>query len=98
MRFDALIRSNKKGAAWQANPVRLGASRRVLNLGQFIRSLVFAVLGFAFVAVISLQHARDGAGANAERHIAAAGRSWAKASFIFVDKRAALISRARRFD
>ena len=70
MRSEASTRSNKEGAAWQANPVRVGASRRVLNLGQFIRSLVFAVLGFAFVAVISLQHARGGAGANALHHAA----------------------------
>ncbi|HEY3621713.1 MAG TPA: hypothetical protein VGL12_04835 [Roseiarcus sp.] len=44
----------------------------MLNLGQFIRSLVFAVFGFAFVVVISLQHAPGGAGANAPHHLAAA--------------------------
>lgn len=98
MRSEASTQSHKKGAAGQADPVRVGASRRVLNLGQFVRSLVFAVLGFAFVVVISLQHALGGAGADAPRHTPASGRSWAKARFIFVDKRAAFISRARRFD
>lgn len=72
MRSEALTRSNKRRAAWRANSVRVGASRRVLNLGQFIRSLVFAVFGFAFVVVISLQHAPGGAGANAPHHLAAA--------------------------
>jgi hypothetical protein len=98
MRSEASIRSNKKGAAWQANPVRVGASRRVLNLGQFIRSLAFAVLGFAFVMVISLQHARGGAGVDAPHRIAAAGPLMGQSILIFVDKRAAFISRARRFD
>jgi hypothetical protein len=98
MRSEASTRSNNRGAPWRANLLRAGASHRVSNLGQFIRSLAFAVLGFAFVVVISLQHAHDGAGANAPRHFAGAGRSLAKASFVFVDKRAAFISRARRFD
>lgn len=98
MRSEASIRSNKKGAAWQANRVRVGASRRVLNLGQFIRSLVFAVLGFAFVVVISLQHARGGAGVDAPHRIAAAGPLMGQSILTFVDKRAAFISRARRFD
>jgi hypothetical protein len=68
------MRSETNSPAWQAIPIRAGARRpRMLNFGQFIRSLVFAALGFALAAVISLQPARGGAGANAPHLGAAAG-------------------------
>ncbi len=67
------MRSETQSSAWPAIPVRADArSHRVLNLGQLIRSLVFAALGFALVVALSLQPARSGAGANAPHDSAAA--------------------------
>jgi hypothetical protein len=54
MRTEALIRPEIEGAAWRAIPVRIGASRRrVLNLGQLIRSVALVVLGLAAVLTIA---------------------------------------------
>jgi hypothetical protein len=62
------MRSETNSSALQAIPVRAGARRpRILNVGQFIRALVFAALGFGLVVAISLQPA-GGAGTKAPHH------------------------------
>ena len=62
------MRAEIKGAGWQAIPVHIGARhRRMLNLGQFIRSLVFAAFGSAAVVMIALSPAHDRAGGGAPR-------------------------------
>lgn len=60
------MRPEIKSAAWQAIPVHTGARRRrILNLGQFIRSLVVAAFGGAAVVMIALSppHVRAAGGA-----------------------------------
>jgi hypothetical protein len=59
------MRPETKTTAWPAIPVRVYARpRRILNLGQFVRSLVFAAFGVAAVVMIALPPARhDGGGA-----------------------------------
>ncbi len=62
------MRPQIKSAGWQAIPVHVGARpRRMLNLGQFIRSLVFAAFGSAAVVMIALSPAHDRAGGRAPR-------------------------------
>ena len=60
------MRPEIKSAGWQPIPVHIGARRRrIVNLGQFIRSLVFAAFGSAAVVMIALSPAHDRAAGGA---------------------------------
>ena len=68
------MRPETKGTGWQAIPVHIGARRhRILNFGQFIRSLVFAAFGAAAVVMIALSPAHDRASGGAP-HDSAVGQ------------------------
>jgi hypothetical protein len=71
---EASMRSETQSSPWQAIPARTGARRRrMLNLGQFIRSLVLVALFVAAATMIGLQPAHDGAGVNAPHETDSAG-------------------------
>ena len=68
------MRPEIKSAGWQAIPVHIGARRRrMLNLGQFIRSLVVAAFGGAAVVMIALSPAHDSVGGRAPHDSLAGG-------------------------
>src|SRR5208282_4490226 len=76
MRFEALIRSDIKRAAWQTSPVRIAWGRpRALNLGQLIRSIVLVAASVAIVATIAFEPAHHSAGGDAPSERAASDRS-----------------------
>jgi len=80
-----------KVAAGQSNPVHIGAShRRVLNLGQLIRSIVLAAVVLAAAMTIALDPAHHSAGDGATNERTASDRSRAAESFILPDARIAL--------
>jgi hypothetical protein len=85
------MRSDIEGAAWRANPVRIGmGARRVLNTGQLIRSIVLAAAVLVAAVTIALEPARHAAGDSAPNDRTAWDRSRAAVSFIFPDERMAL--------
>jgi hypothetical protein len=91
MRFEALIRSDVKRAAWQTSPVRIAWGRpRALNVGQLIRSIVLVAASVAIVATIAFEPAHHSAGGGAPNERAASDRSHASLSFISPDGRIAL--------
>ena len=66
------MRSGKKSSDRQATPARIGPRRdRILNLGQFIRSLVLAAFGAVAVLTIAAAPAHD---TDRRRSTLAAGR------------------------
>lgn len=90
-RAEACMRSDREGAAWRANPVRIGmGARRVLNTGQLIRSIVLSAAVLVAAVTIALEPAHHTAGDNAPNDRTAWDRARAAASFIFRDERMAL--------
>ena len=91
MRSEKSIRPDMKVAAGQTNPVHIGAShRRVLNLGQLIRSIVLAAVVLAAAMTIALEPAHHSAGDGAPNERTASDRSRPAESFIVPDARIAL--------
>jgi hypothetical protein len=80
-----------KVAAGQTNPVHVGAShRRVLNLGELIRSIVLAAVVLAAAVTIALEPAHHSAGDGAPNERTASDRSRPAEPFILPDARVAL--------
>jgi hypothetical protein len=80
----------KVAAEW-TNPVHIGAShRRVLNLGQLIRSIVLAAVVLAAAVTIALEPAHHSASEGAPNERTASDRSRPAESFVVPDARIAL--------
>jgi len=91
MRSGTLTRPDITSGAWRASPLRTAASgRRVLSLGQLIRSIVLVAASVAIVAAIAFEPAQRSAGGGAPNDRTAWDRPRALASFIFPYQRMAL--------